>query len=205
MLAGSVLLSVLLTAAAPEPLSIDLGPTNQEHGLSVPSGGDGTNQPATVGASPCRRITGPKSLYLYVCADDARVPAGRYDAYLTVDYFDQSLGTMQVQYDKVPDGRTSNSRYAAAEDMILLVGTGQWQRAVLRLPDARFGNGQNFKADLRLHGAEVAIRRIELSFTPPKGYVPGGVDRSLLDKIRTNRRPEMELTFGCDGGPAQAL
>jgi hypothetical protein len=205
MFASSVLLCVLLTAPAPETLSIDLGSTNQEHGLSVPTGGDGTNQPATVAGSACRRITGDKSLYLYVCADDARVPAGRYDAYLTVDYFDENLGTMQVQYDKVPDGHTSNSRYATAEDTILMVGTGQWQRAVLRLPDARFGNGQNFNADLRLHGAEVAVRRLELSFTPPKGYIPGGVDPSLLDKIRASRRPAMELTFGCDGGPAQAL
>jgi len=204
MFAAPLFLCVCLTTALPEPLSIELGPTTRQQGLSVPSGGDGRNQPATLAGSPCRRIAGERSLYLYVCADDTRVPAGQYDAYLTVDYFDHGLGTIQVQYDKA-SGSGANPRYATAEDMIVMVGSGQWQRTVLRLPDARMGNGQNFQADLRLSGKDVAIRRLELSFTRPAGYVPGGMDRAVLDKIRTIGRPEMELTFGCDGGPAQAL
>lgn len=204
MLAAPVFLCAVLTTALPESLSVELGPTNREQGLSVPSGGDGTNQPDTVAGSLCRRVAGDRSLYLYVCVDDAQVPAGHYDAYLTVDYFDRALGTMQVQYDKAVGG-TSNPRYAAAEDMIVMVGSGRWQRAVLRLPDARMGGGQNFNADLRLCCTDVAIRRLELSFKKPAGYVPGGLDPAVLDRIRTSRQPQMELTFGCDGGPAQAL
>jgi hypothetical protein len=88
-----------------------------------------------------------------------------------------------VQYDKVPDGQTSNTHYAEAEDVAAMVGSGQWQRTTIRLPDARFGNGQNFSADLRLCGPEVAIRRIELAFTAPANYTPGGINPALLDAL----------------------
>jgi hypothetical protein len=198
-------LLVASDALAAEPLWVQLGPQNDEHGLSVASGGDGANAPDTLGGSPCRRTDGEKSLYLYVKADDARVPPGRYDAYLAVEYFDDSLDLVHVQYDKAPVVREVNSFYSGAEDLILRTGSRAWRRTVLRLPDARLGKGQNFGSDLRLVGNKLAVRRIELHLERPAEYRPGGIDPAILDKFRTQIDPRMELTFGVDADGPQAL
>jgi hypothetical protein len=180
------------------PLWIELGPANHEHGLSVPSGGDGCNAAETLADSPCRRIHGPKANYLYLKADAARVPPGCYDAYLAVDYFDDATEAVRVEYDKAPLVRAANSFYTAAQDLLLLAGSRQWRRTVIHLPDARFGHGQNFAADLRLVGSEVAVRRLELLFVRPPDYRPGGIDPAALKKVCTQIGPGMELDIGCD-------
>ncbi len=174
------------------------GATNHEHGLTVPSGGDGGNVAETLGGSPCRRISGPKSHYLYVKADAARVPPGCYDVYLAVEYYDDRTEAVRVEYDKAPLVRQANSFYTLAEDLLLLVDSRQWRRTVLHLPDARFGHGQNFAADLRLMGSEVAVRRIEVLFAPPPDYRPGDIEPAALEKLRTRIGPGMELDIGCD-------
>ena len=69
---------------------------------------------------------------------------------------------------------------------------------MIHLPDARFGHGQNFAADLRLMGSEVAVRRIELLFARPPDYRPGGIDPAMLAKVCTRIGPGMELDIGCD-------
>ena len=51
----AALLAVISFGQAQDaPLFVDLGPANPGGGLRVPSGGDGTNAPATVGGSACR-------------------------------------------------------------------------------------------------------------------------------------------------------
>ena len=189
---------------AAEPLSVRLGNTNEEHGLSVPSGGDGENTAAEAGGSPCRRIAGDKARYLYVKADAARMPAGDYDAWLLVEYFDDGVQIARVEYDAAPVVREKNTFYTGAEDQLLLAGSGQWQRAVIHLPHARFGHGQNGQADFRLAGRGLAVRRIEVAFTPPPDYRPGGFDTARLDALRTRIGAGMELDLGCDATPAQA-
>ena len=54
----ALLLALIL--AAP-PLTIDLGPTNAEHGLTVPSAGDGTNQPAERAGRVCLVVVEPSN------------------------------------------------------------------------------------------------------------------------------------------------
>ena len=49
-------------------------------------------------------------------------------------------------------GENSHYLYIKAGDLVLAVGSGPWQRAVIHPPDARFGHGQNFGADARLAG-----------------------------------------------------
>jgi len=205
----AVLLSSLLCAIAAgappaEPLWVQLGPQNVEHGLSVPSAGDGINTPETIAGSPCRRIARDKSHYLYVKIDDRLVPAGEYDAYLAIEFYDDRVTVIRVQYDKVPSPADANSRYAHAEDLCLGLDTRRWRRSVIRLNPARFGSGQNHQADLRVHADGLAVRRIELTFAPPADYRPGGMDRESLELFRTHIESGVELTFGSDADRGQA-
>ena len=193
-----------LGVSAAEPLSIQLGNTNDEHGLSVPSEGDGGNMAAEVGGSSCRRIAGEKAHYLYVKSDAARVPAGDYDAYVSVEYFDDAPQFARVVYDATPVVREKNTFYTMADDSILLIGSGRWQRAVIHLPHARFGHGQNFQADFRLAGRGLAVRRIEVAFSRPDDYRSGGFDAASLEALRAHIGAGMELDLGCDATRAQA-
>ena len=172
-----MILIVAAIAASPrESLCVDLGPQNLEHGLSAPAGGDGLQVAETLGGSSCRRIAGPNARYLYLRADATRVPSGCYDVYLAVDYFDDHAGFFHVEYDKVPakEKKERHPAYTLAEDQALLIGSGQWQRAVFHLPEARFGHGQNFQADLRLLGTGLAVRQVEVLFSRPDDYRRGG-------------------------------
>ena len=202
LLSVFLLPSTLLIAA--EPLWIQLKEKNQGDGLSVSSGGDGANVAEVVAGSPCRRISGTKSLYLYVQADAARVTPGDHDVYVVVEYFDDKPQIARLEYDAAPVVRERNSLYTAAEDIILLGGSGEWQRAMVHLPHARLGHGQNFSADFRLMGAGIAVRRLEVLFAKPKGYHFGGFDPAKLEKLRTHIGEGMELDLGCNASPGEA-
>lgn len=203
----TILLAAALWGAVDQsaaPLWVQLGPTNETHGLTVPSQGDGTNEPDNLAGSPCRRLTGDRSLYLYVQA--AAVVPGTYDAYVAVEYLDEGFGQIRAQYDRAPLDRQKNSLYAGSPDSILLLGSGRWQRAVLHLPDARFGHGQNFQADFRLNAPRLAVRRIEVLWSRPADYSPGGTPPAAVEKLRTHIGPGMELCFGNDAqGPTAQL
>ena len=199
---------VILAAFAASPresLRVELGEINHEQGLFSPAGGDGLQVVETVGGTPCRRI-GPGAHYLYLKADATRVPPGSYDAYLAVEYLDDHTGLVHVEYDKAPskDRKDKNPAYSRAEDVALLVSSGLWQRAVIHLPEARFGHGQNFQADLRLVGTGLAVRRVEVLFCRPDDYRAGGIDPAKLDRFRTRIGAGMEFDLGCDATPAEA-
>jgi hypothetical protein len=210
MMTAVVILSwaaaMILSGAEParEPLWVELGSTDLSHGLTVPCGGDGLHQPEPLGGSRCRRVAGDKSHYMYVKADEGRVPAGCYDAYLAVEFYDDQAIVAYVQYDKVPVDKAKNSFYTAADDVIVGFDSRQWRRAVIHLPDARLGHGQNQGADLRLCVDGLAVRRIELLWSRPADYHPGGVDPARLEASRVHIGRGMELTFGTDTGRGQA-
>ena len=201
---GILSLSSMLGNVPSGPFSIQLGSTNQENGLAVASGGDGTNSAETAGGSSCRRVTGKRSHYMYIKADEKQIQPGNYDAYVMIEFFDDRAGVVRLEYDKVPVDRAKNSFYAGTEDVLLAVGSQEWRRGVIHLPDARFGHGQNGRADFRLVGRGLAVRKIEVAFSRPAGYRPGGIDAAMLDKIRVSAGPGMELDMGCDAIPAEA-
>jgi hypothetical protein len=154
--------------------------------------------------SSCRRIQGDRPQYLYVKADSARLPPGSYDAYVTVEYFDDRTNLIHLEYDKAPVERERNSFYTRADDLLLVAGSGQWRRAIVHLPEARFGHGQNFGADFRLCGSELAVRKIELGFVRPASYRSGGIDFAALGPLRTKAGVGMELDLGCDATVGEA-
>ncbi len=197
---GLLLCVVIAGCAARPSLWVDMGQPNAEHGLAVPSAGDGMNAPDTIAGRPCRHIVGTKSLYLYIQADEASVPPGNHDAYLAVEYFDRAPGVARVEYDAAPERKELNSWYTTAPDVIVMVGSGQWRRAVVHLPNARFGKGQNHRSDLRLCSPDIAVGRIEIHFSKPADYAGGGLDPALVEKVRAQIGKGMELTFGAGTG-----
>ena len=192
----TVLALLLCGSAWAAPLWTVLGPQNDDHGLTVSSEGDGKNVAATIGGSACRRIEND-CRYLYVSADAGQVPPGRYDAYVTVEYFDAQPGLVNVEYDRAIEPADLGTHYTIADDVIVLGGSGKWQRAILRLPDAKFGKGENWQSDFRLSAWSLAVRRIEVSLTRPADYAPGGTPPAVLESYRAHAGPGMELTFGC--------
>jgi len=193
------LLAALTSQAPDNTLWVQLGPRNSEHGLSVPSAGDGENVATTLGGEQCRRVAGGRSPYLYIKADDALAPPGDRDVYLTVEFYDEHMGYVPVQYDRAGGGA-----YEGADEGILMLGSSEWRRQTVRLAHAALSNRQNWQADLRLCSADIAVRRIELSLTAPEGYRPGGADPALLERLSTRIGAGMELTLGNDVGAGMA-
>lgn len=204
VMTGTLMLWLVSAALPAEPLWVELGPTNQEHGLSSPSIGDGSTVAEVVGGSPCRRTGGRAAPFLYVKADAPGLTPGRHDVYLAIEYFDERLGIVRVEYDKAPFDPTKNSRYTKTDERILMTGSRTWQRAVVHLPDARLAHQQNSQADARLMSQGLAVRRLELSFTKPRDYWPHGINTVALEKARARIGSGMELDFGCDPSPVEA-
>lgn len=197
---------IALAAAGPLPdLTITLGDTNTGTGLVVPSDGDGVNVAERIEGVPVRRIRGERSLYLYVAVDHPAYAKGPIDAYVVVEVFDEALGRLSLQYDQDSPAPNIGTRYTAAEDTMLLTGSGTWRRGIFHLPSLRLGHGQNFGADFRLCGSNVAIRSITLTPRRPAGYDPRQpLDPKTLRHVEVRRPPGMELTFGNDASPADA-
>ena len=192
----AIFATLLCGAAWAAPLWVALGPQNDEHGLTVISDGDGKNVPDTIAGSPCRRIENGCS-FIYVQADAGQLPPGRHDAYVIVEYYDRQPGIVNVEYDRAVEPADLMSHYTVSDDVIVLGGSGKWQRAILHLPDAKFGKGQNWQSDLRLSTWSLAVRRLEISLTRPADYVPGGTAPEVFEARRAHAGPGMEVTFGC--------
>lgn len=207
----SILLAVTLrsaiaaeTAALPD-LTIELAETNRCHGLSVPSGGDGTNIPVTIAGQPARRMIGERTHYLYVCIDHPSYASGPRDLYVIAEVYDDTFTWLRIQYDKAGTPGDVADKYAHCADSVLMTGAGGWRRGIFHLPAARLGRGQNHGADFRFCAQGLALRRITVTARKPADYEPDKpVDAASLRALRVERPAGMELTFGNDATPADA-
>ena len=186
-------------------LWIDLGPVNSGQGLSVPSGGDGTNRAVEVSGTPARRIA-EGSLYLYVRIDDPAYAAqAPLDLYAAVDVVDDSFNRVSLQYDRRSATPNLGTCYTAARQQSVCLGQGGTRRLFFHMPGHRLGHGQNHGTDFRLCAAGLAVRRIEVSTTRPEGYSEdAGIDAASLAALRTTRPAGMELTLGNDASATDA-
>jgi hypothetical protein len=208
---SSILLAIALgsavaaeTAALPD-LTIELAETNRCHGLSVPSGGDGTNIPVTVAGQPARRMVGERTHYLYVCIDHPAYASGPRDLYVMAEVYDGTFTWLRIQYDKAGTPGDVADKYARCADSVLMTGAGGWRRGIFHLPAARLGRGQNHGADFRFCAQGLALRRITVTARKPANYEPDKpVDAASLRALRVERPAGMELTFGNDATPADA-
>ena len=180
-------------------LSVSLAATNTGVGLFVPAEGDGANVPEVVQGEPARRVKGEGALYLYVAIRHPAWTNGPAEAYVTVEAFDETIEELSIEYDRDSPSPGLATKYAAASDSMLLVGAHRWRRGVFHLPDLRLGHGQNFGADFRLLGRNIAVRRITVSATPPADYQPGQtLDPESLRVLAVARPAGMEFTVGND-------
>jgi hypothetical protein len=184
---------------------IILGTQNAESGLRVPNEGDGTNEPATVAGRTGRRATADHP-YMYVDVDDAWLPPGDHDLWVTVEFCPESLSVIGLQYEAAGTEDTIPRRYRACEDTALGYRVGEWMHYTFHLPHARLGSGQNYHADFRLTlPGDVVIGRITVSLTQPADYEQTRAPRAEeIGPYRTRIGEGYELTFGNDATPATA-
>ena len=144
-------------------------------GVSLLEGADGFHAPATKGGLACvttKPGTQPASTYLYFAIEAARkrdVPAS---VFVTVEYFDDTLGGfVTLEYDSAT-GDTISDKYRHAESRAggWTLGTRVWRRAYYELKRPRFAGRQNCGADFRLSGARLYIKRVALTTRKPQDW-----------------------------------
>jgi parallel beta-helix repeat protein len=172
------------------PLSIQLGQTNVENGISLDNGGDVDSVVVSVGnpAGEARSTGNGQALpssdgnavadsFLQFQVDDQRMFAGRptTNLKLEVEYFDQGTDSFRIQYD-AQSSSNSDGRFND-DGSVIKTGTGAFRNAVFYLCNANFANRDN-GADFRIsddgNGPEI-IRSVKISFLPP-GAMTLGVD-----------------------------
>lgn len=206
MMALALMGALVMALEEPLPdLGVTLGEQNSGTGLTVPSGGDGTNSPEIIAGQPARRMTGARTHYLYVCINHPAYATGPRDLYVIAEVFDEGIGRLGLQYDKGGAALSEHSLYAPAANTVFLVGDKRWRECVFFLPAARLGHGQNHRADFRLCGSGLAVRRITVTPRRPASFNPDEtVDAASLHALRVERPAGMELTFGNDATATDA-
>ena len=126
---------------------IELGDPDEGRGLRRPprEPGNGKTLPAEIGGRIARRNAEPgRHDRMYFRVDDEWAFAGnRPRVDITVEYFDQGTGFLELQY----DGQRSNFSLG---ERVRLEGSDTWKTHTWRVYDAHFGNRQNHGADLRI-------------------------------------------------------
>jgi len=144
-----------VTTGPLEPLisvSIDLGTTDVENGLSRVDVGDGSTIPVMIGEREARRNDDPTSdKYIYFDADSRFAYQGdNPDLYIQIDYYDTGTGALKLQYDSSDSSWTPNPAYKTADEIVTLSGSDTWKQYAWHVTDAYFGGNQNGGADFRI-------------------------------------------------------
>jgi hypothetical protein len=150
--------------AGENPAGIRLLPP-QADGQYTPATEDNLAAVRTVGYSgPQQYLTS----WLYFATDQGLQSSEKAPVTIQVEYFDQGVGPIVLQYDSTE----SVPRYAPLFDpaympvtLVYRQNTGQWRTVSQTLTDARFGHRQSGGADFRLaayHG-ELILRRVTIS------------------------------------------
>lgn len=181
-------------------LAVSLGARNEGVGLVVPSGGDGANEPATVGGHPSRRISGERSLYMYVRIEHPAWTNGPADAWAVFEVFDDRMARVGLQYHRADASGGPGDRYTGSPRTAWLTGGRVWRRLVFPVPALALRHGQNHGADFRLAARNLSVRRIELTAAKPPDAEAPPVPAALA----VRRASGMELTFGNDASPEDA-
>jgi hypothetical protein len=164
-------------------LSIALGQSNVECGLSLDSGGDTDTEVVTAGnpAREARRTGNGAALpspdgnevadsYLQLRASDDAISAGLPTTRVRVEvvYLDAGRDGFELQYDGQSGGPFGDGRFESA-GMVWKASTGGWKTAVFTLCDAYFAN-RDLGADMRISdngdGPET-IQRVTLTLLSP--------------------------------------
>jgi len=165
-LPGSI--SVVDPSAAPfdgAGVWVELGEENRTFGLVQRDLPDGATAPMVVDGVEAR-TTAPgetPSKYIYFdVADGFFYDSSGTAVEIGIEYFDDRVGTFRLHYDSTnPWGGPFDGAYTDGP-AITMRGTGTWQVALVRVPDARFANRQNGGTDFRLAVGtnDLVVRRV---------------------------------------------
>lgn len=147
-----------------------------------------------------REDTRPESYYLYFrITDELRSKLGS-DIYLVVDFFDNDIGSVGLEYDSASHAYTPGAGFYTAPSK-------KWDRALLHIADAKFTGRQNGGADFRFscRSKFFAIAKVEVYTHKPDSVVPLEKDRILKYIESNNIKTDMFYTFGNDADPSQAM
>lgn len=148
-------------------VSIFLGAKNKESGLRQIENEDGVTTAATPGNRPARSVQPGPGLgrYVYFAVEDSFKSGDLSNLSLSVEYFDAAPGSFAVEFDGSDPNAPFAGAYTRAAETIQLRGTKEWRSARFTLKDARFTNGQNRGADLRLvvEAPEFAVSNVALT------------------------------------------
>ncbi|MDH7482729.1 MAG: family 14 glycosylhydrolase [Armatimonadota bacterium] len=187
------LLLILAIASPCLPAPVATWIPSQPTGLDVVSVPDGQWEACVVANRDAIRLkkgTQPKSNYLYFkLSPDLRAKFGS-DAWLIVEFFDNALSHVGVQYN-------SSQPYTSAKGF-LLTATGEWQKAMIYLPNVKFAGLQNGGADFRLShsGSSLTVSKVEIYAEKPDVQIPLDKER-VMKNLKFNPAPKgMFYTFG---------
>lgn len=164
-------------------------------GLDLITSADGQWEQRTIGgreAAVLKQIDSPPNYYLYFqLTPEARAKLGS-EAYLLVDFLDEGMGVVRSEYN------STSAPYSRGPGC-LLIGAGQWERALLHLTDTKFAGLQNAGADFRLgYAGPLTIARVEVHATKPDVKLPTNQERMMRVVRKTPPPKDMFYTFGND-------
>jgi serine/threonine protein kinase len=140
-----------LTPAQPlraTSVSIELGGVNREKGLREVTGvEDGETAPASIGGKECRHLESRSRARCYFQILPAFKRSGVMNVRIQVEYYAESSGVMQIQFDGSAPGQPL---HYTGGGRVIFGGDGGWQIANYQINDALFQNGERGGADFRL-------------------------------------------------------
>ena len=160
----------------PEPLtgpyshakevSVTLGLTNVETGLRQIEHEDGRTAPTTRDGRVARESLRNRfgSRFFYFTVEESFRPADPRDFRLEIEYFDESFGAIELEYDGTDPNAPFGGAYTKTTTVLKLTGDGKWKKATFQLPKAVFVGSQNSGADFRISllGEKLAIASAKL-------------------------------------------
>lgn len=168
---------------------------SKSSGVELISSADGQwEQRAVSGreaASLKKQDTPPNHYFYFRLTPDARIEAGS-EVYLLVDFFDEGMGVVRTQFN------SSDNAYTGGSGLVL-IGSGKWERGLVKLTGAKFSGAQNAGADFRLeYRGPLAISRIEVYTEQPDVKIPTNQERLMKNTTSTPAPRGMYYTFGND-------
>jgi len=187
----------LITLFAAPCLSAPIAVFTPENpsGLDVVTVSDGHWKYKVTGGVKCVRLMtsdSPTNWYLYFKLDsEARKSLGS-DVYLVVDFYDEYIGPVGMQFN------TAKDPYTLAPGFLAL-RSDKWQRALIHLTGAQLAGRQNEGADFRfIYKSPISISRIEVYNKKPDVKIPSNKERVMKNLSEAKGPRDMFYTFGGD-------
>lgn len=133
-------------------------------GLAIVQPPDGAVRIVDAAGRPCLMTIGTSahvSRYAYFAVSDYFCFDAECDFVVEIEYYDGGAGAIELQFDGCDTVSIHEGAYRGTRP-IWRSGTARWERAIVRLPRARFANRQNGGADFRIaaRGVDAILGRV---------------------------------------------